>query len=311
MRSMKKSSLGFTFALAFSTFHASAGCGPSIDSQGQRMMPESFIPAFDALSASYDFQNDLEFDGSDAELDSSRFGLVSLLTKPIDLGNSWNLLSVVEYKITLLDFTDTPAGFPMDDEELHKIGLHATVYRHSPGSRWIYGGWGRASFASDTQHIDGDDFYFDLALGGGYMVSDRFLLGLGVVGLELGSDEHLLAGPGFYWKPTDEFDFSMMGVLFNATWRPSNDWALALRVRPFGNSWNIDNGGASQQVDLSSYTVRLHAERRVYRDLWLSLGVGYAFANELELRDSSNDRIFKEDLGGGVSSSIGLRIRTW
>ena len=273
--------------------------------------PDAFTPAFDALVASYEFQNGLEFDDSDAELDASRYSLVSFLSRPIALGGDWNFLPAFEYSMTSLDFSDTPAGFPMEDEDLHKVGLHATLYKNAPGSRWLYGGWGRASFASDTQHIDGDDFYFDVALGGAYMVTDRFMLGLGVVGLELGSDSQMLAGPGFYWKPTEEIDVSLIGVLFNATWRPSDDWAFAMRVRPFGNSWNIDNGGESQQVDLSSYTVRLHAERRIYRDMWLSLGVGYAFANELELRDSSNDRLYKDDLGGGLSTSIGLRVRTW
>ena len=307
---MRPSSLGFTFALALSTA-AIGGQTSSGTFEEQSIIPDAFVPAFDALVARYEFQDNLEFDDSDAELDGSRFTLVSFLNKPMGFGSHWNFLPALEYSMTSLDFSDTPADFPMGDEDLHKIGLHATVYHHSPGSRWLYGAWGRASFASDTQHIDGDDFYFDIALGGAYMVTDRFLLGLGVVGLELGSDESFLVGPGFYWKPNEAIDLSLIGVMFNATWRPSDDWALALRVRPFGNSWNIDNGGESQQLDLRSYTVRLHAERRIYRDLWLSLGVGYAFANEIELRDSSNDRLYKEDLGGGLSSSIGLRIRTW
>ena len=50
---------------------------------------------------------------------------------------------------------------------------------------------------------------------------------------------------------------------------------------------------------------------RLFRDIWLSLGVGYAFANELELRDFSDDRLFKDDLDGGLSASIGLRVRKW
>lgn len=269
------------------------------------------MPAFDVLATSYEMQDDLGFDDSDGELDGSRFSIGSLLSRPLSLGGDWSFLPALTYSMTSLDFSDTPAAFPVGDEDLHKIGLHAAVYNNASGSRWIYGGWGRANFASDTQDISGDDFYFDLALGGGYMVTDRFLLGFAVVGLELGSDSHVVAGPGFYWKPNDTVDVNLAGVMFNTTWRPSEDWALALRVRPFGNNWNIDNGGDSQQLDLSSYTVRLHAERRIYRDIWLSLGVGYAFANEIELRDSSDDRLFKDDLGGGLTSSIGLRVRTW
>lgn len=273
--------------------------------------PDSFMPAFDALLASYEFQNGLGFDNSGAELDGSRFGLAAFLSRPLALGGDWSFLPMFQYSMTSLDFSNTPAGFPLGDEDLHEIGLHATLYNNPSDSRWIYGAWARANFASDTQDVSGDDFYFDVALGGGYMVTERFLFGLGVVGLELGSDAYVLGGPGFYWKPNDEMDVSLMGVLFNATWRPVDDWVLALRVRPFGNSWNIDNAGVSQQLDLSSYTVRVHAERRIFRDVWLSVGVGYAFGNELELRDTSNNRLFKDDLEGGLSTSIALRVRTW
>ncbi len=269
------------------------------------------MPAFDLVAAGFEIQDGLEFDDADGELDSSRFSISSLLSRPIGLGGDWSVLPAFGYSITSLDFNGTPAAFPIDGETLHKASLHAAIYNNPPDSRWIYGGWARASFASDTQDIGGDDFYFDLALGGGYMVTDRFMLGLGVVGLELGSDPQLLGGPGFYWKPHDTLDVSLIGVLFNTTWRPADDWALALRVRPFGNNWNIDNGGASRQLDLSSHSVRLHAERRIFRDVWLSLATGYAFANQLELRDSSASRLLKEDLGGGLSSSVSLRMRTW
>jgi hypothetical protein len=294
-------------------FPAAALGGPSsVESPASQVgMPAAFTPAFDALSATYEFQNDLDLDDSSGSLDGSRFALTSFLSEPIAIGGDWTFLPAMEYSLTSLDFSDTPAGFPLGDEDLHKVGLHAMLYHSAPGSRWLYGGWGRASFASDTQGIDGDDFYFDVAATAAYMVTDRFMLGLGVAGLELGSDGYLVGGPGFYWKPTDEIDVNLIGTMFNAIWQPSEDWVLAFRVRPFGNSWNIDNDGSSQQLDLSSYTARLHLERRVYNDIWLSLGLGYAFANEIELRDSSNDKLFDDDLDGALSASIGLRVRTW
>lgn len=292
---------------------ATAIGGPSTfeSFEGAVKQPAVFVPALDAFVATYGIQDDLEFDDSSGSLDGEQFSLTGFLSQPIGLGRDWNLLPVMEYSMTSLDFSGTAASFPMEDEELHKAGLHAILYHSTPGSRWLYGGWGRANFASDTQDIDGDDFYFDVAAAAAYMVTDRFMLGFGVAGLELGSDAYLIGGPGFYWKPNDELDVNLLGAMFNAVWQPSDNWVLAFRVRPFGNSWNIDNDGASQQLDLKSYTARLHVERRVYRDMWLSLGVGYSFANELELRDSSGDKLFEDDLDGGLSASIGLRVRTW
>lgn len=304
--SMKSLSLALILALP-------AAAGPVVSEPDVEPAEPAreFVPAFDAMVAGYEVQDTFDFDSSTAELDASRFSLVSFLSKPLPIGGNWRFLPALDYGVTMLDFGNTPAGFPVGDEDLHKLGLHAVFYHHSPGSRWIYGGWGRANFASDCQDIGSDDFYYDVAVGAGYRITDRFLLGLGVAGLELGGDESILAGPGFYWKPSDTVDVSLIGILFNATWRPTEDWATALRFRPFGNSWNIDNAGVSQQIDLTSYTLRLHLERRLYRDLWVSVGAGYAFADDFEVRNRSGRTIFSDDLDGGFSAAVGLRIRTW
>ncbi|MEI6654245.1 MAG: DUF6268 family outer membrane beta-barrel protein [Verrucomicrobiota bacterium] len=272
---------------------------------------KEFVPAFDTLVASAEFESGLGFDHSPAQLDVACYSLESFLARPISLGGDWKFLPALEYSMTSLNFSHTPAGFPLTDEDLHQIGLHAIFYHKQAGSPWIYGGWGRINLASDFQQINGNDFYFDLAAGAGYMVNDRLMIGAGVAALQLGNDGYVLPGPAFYWKPSDEIAVNLIGALFNALWRPSADWVLAVRGRPAGSSWNIDSNNLSRQVDLRSYAVRLHAERRLCADLWLSLGVGYSFANQLELRTPSAHTLFKEDLSGGLSTSIGLRLRTW
>ena len=298
--------------LSLLLFPAAAHSGP-VDS-GTTVAPASgqdFAPAFDALVGSAEFEGRMDFDSSAAELEASRYMLTGFLMRPVDLGNDWKFLPAFEYSFTSLDVNHASAALPLDDEDLQHLGLHAIFYHKPVGSRWIFGGWGRANLASDFQQVNSDDFYFDLAAGAGYQVTDRLLLGAGVAALELGSDGYVLPGPGIYWKPTDEIDVQLIGALFDAIWRPSDEWVLALRAQPFGSTWNIDSNNQSRQVDLRSYTLRLHAERRLCRDMWLSLGVGFSFANQLELRTPSGQTLFKDDLGSGLSASVGLRVRTW
>ena len=62
--------LALTLALSATAFGGSSSPSTPEDGAG---MPEAFVPAFDALIASYEFQNGLEFDDSDTELDASRY----------------------------------------------------------------------------------------------------------------------------------------------------------------------------------------------------------------------------------------------
>jgi hypothetical protein len=272
----------------------------------------SLVPAFDIFISRYEALGTLDFDDGAGELDTSRSSVFSFLHAPHNFDNGWSFLSAADYTLTTLDFENTPPGFGDDDESLHKFSLHGGLYHTSPGDRWVYGGWARASFSSDTRQVDSDDFFFDVAIGGAYAFSERLIVGLGVAGLELGSDPQVLPGPLLYWRPHEAFNLNWGGPLFNATWRPQDHWALAFRVRPYGNSWNIeDNNGESRQLDLASYTASLEAEYEIYHNLWLTAGIGFSFGNNLEWRDSGNDPLFDTDLDQGISYSIGLRVRTW
>lgn len=269
------------------------------------------LPSFDVLRLRYESQLGQGLGGSGAELDSSLTTFGGFLNEPLGIGGDWNVISYLGYRYATLDFENIPTGAPFEDEDLHRVSLHGIFFHQVAGSRWTYGVWTRANFASDGESVNGDDFFYDLAIGSAYQVSDDFVLGFGVVGLELGGDSQVLAGPFFTWRASDTVNVSLLGPLFTAKWEVSDDWSVAVRGAPYGNTWNIDAGGESNELDLSSYTLRLHAERRVVDDLWLSIGVGYSFESDFEVRDSSGSRLFKEDLTNGFSLSVGLRLKAW
>jgi len=271
----------------------------------------SGVPRFDLLRARYESDEARGFNRFDGELEYREASIGGFLSKPIELGGDWRALPFAKYSVTDLDFDGVPAGLPLRDQELHELSLHAFLFHQNPDSRWTYGAWGRVRFASDTQDVNGDDFFYDFGIGSGYRVNDRLLVGLAFVGLEVGRDGLYVPGPMVMWRPNDAVSVAWMGPLLISTWRVSDDWSLALRGAPHGGIWNVASGGASQDYDLRSFLVRFHTEHRIKDNLWLSLGVGYTFGGNLEVRDSSGSRLFEDNLEGGLSFSVGLRLRSW
>ena len=274
-------------------------------------LDELAMPSFDLLRMRYESGESRGFDGSDAELKHSDFSIGAFLSKPIKLGSDWRAIPYMSYAQTQLDFDNLGAGVPFRDEDLHEVSLSALLFRKAAGSPWGLGAWGRVRFSSDGQDVDGDDFLYDFGIGAGYQVNDRLTLGLAFVGLEVGRDSFYVPGPMIMWKPKDNLSLGVMGPLLISKWEVTDNWTLALRGAPDGGTWNVDDDGESNNYDLSSYAIRFHTEHRLKDNLWLSLGVGYTFGGDFEVRDSSDNRIFKDDLEGGLSYSIGFRLRSW
>ncbi len=298
--------LGLILFGTCSLVFAQSSLAPSEDEEGK-----SSIPRFDLLRMRYESDEARGFDRSNMELERMQFAVGGFLGRPINLGSDWKMISFLNYKYTELDFDRMTMGVPFEDQELHEASLNGVVFRQVAGSSWTYGAWGRVRFSSDAQDVNGDDFFYDLGLGAGYRVNDQFFAGLAFVGLEIGRDSLYVPGPVVMWTPSEDFRFGVMGPLLISSWEVSDSWTLALRGAPSGGTWNVDENGASHDYDLSSYVIRLHTEHRLRDQLWLSLGVGYIFGGDFEVRDSSGDRLFQDDLEGGLSFSIGLRLRAW
>jgi len=272
---------------------------------------DSNLPSFDLLRVRYESHETLNFSDGPGELDSARYTLTSFLHKPIKMGQNWRLFSLLSYRATTLDFSELGAGSLLKDETLHKASLHGMFFHRAAGSRWLYGAWGRVSYSGDGGEVNGDDFFYDVALTAAYEVNRKFTFGLAVTGIEIGGDAFYVGGPMVLWKPSDDVSLSIIGPLLISKWEISDRWTLAIRGAPYGSTWNIDDDGQSIYYDLSSYAFRLHSEHRLTDKLWLSLGVGYTIAGDFEVRDSSDNRLLEEDLDGGLAFSVGFRLRAW
>ncbi len=284
---------------------ASLGCFLSISAQ-------PVVPGFDAARVTFSHAGEMNFDDGPGDLSVSRFELRSVLSKPISPINGMTILPFFGYEATALEFDDTPAGFPIGDEDLHSLNLSAFAISMREGSPWIYGGWARAELASDFQDVGEDDFTFDLGGGTGYRFNEKFTLGFGAVVLNLNGDTRCYPGIGFDWIVNDQVRIGLYGPTFIAAYSFDENWLFSLRGDSGGRIWNIDDaGGRSHSIDLSSYRLGLHASRHLSGNFWLTAGAGATIGNDIRLTDPNGSRLLKQDVDTGLFGQIALRMKVW
>lgn len=300
-----------TFALlAASIASAHAGSAPTATATSMPDAPE--LPALNAAALGFTYADDMDLEDSDGSLSVSRGELFSVLSKPLRPIEGLTIIPTFEYKLTSLNFDGISSGFPIRDEDLHSINLAAYAISMRDDTPWVWGGFAQAKMNSDFQHIDGDDFTFDLAAGFGYRFSKSFMVGIGGAVTNLNGDARFYPGINFDWVVNDSFRVGAYGSTFLATYTISENWLLNLRGESGGGIWNItDDGGESHSIDMSSYNLSLIASRRLTENLWLNAGGGFTIGNEIRLTETNGDKLYTEDLDSGLFGTVSLTLRTW
>lgn len=238
----------------------------------------------------------MDFENGAGELETFSFGARSFLSEPIKLGGDWSVIPTISYEATLLRYDDTPAGFPVGDEDLHSLQLPLYALKYSESSPWMFGGFFRVGLSTDFDHLTGDDLFFDLGAGAGYRFSDRLIVGAGAVVFDIAGDDTLIPGVGFIWEPCEHVTVSLLGPVFRTSWDASEDWRFSFDVRSAGGTWNIDSNGDSRILSLRSWRAGLHAQRRLADQWWIEGGAGMTFANKVELKSRGGNGRFESTL---------------
>jgi hypothetical protein len=256
----------------------------------------------------------MDFDNSAGELDTHAFQASAILSKPIDLFDSWQLIPQFSYEAMLLS-TDGPLpSVLVGDEDLHEIELALYFLRIKDTTPWIYGAWVDTKLASDFQGISGDDVFIDVVGAVAYQFNDRFIAGLGVGALNVTGDLEILAGPGVFWQPTDETFVALYGPIFRATHDLNPKWTVGLEVRPNGGLWNLDTALGSVNLDYTNFRAGLTSSHNLAGDLWLSYGGGITFGGSLNVTTTDGSKIFQnqlDDLESGFYGFVSLDLKSW
>lgn len=270
------------------------------------------MPDFEIFSSNFLQTGDMDLDGNPGDLSISNFSSQFILSKPIELFQGISMVPIAAYDFTQLNFIGT-GPFPLHDEDLHSLSLSSIFIKNFDNSPWMALGWTRAEMATDFQGISSDDFTFDIAAGLGYKFSDSFMLGFGLVVINLNGDEEIFPGINFNWTPSECFRVSLFGPNLRATYDMNDDWFLTLTAEPGGGVWNIrDDAGLSRSIDFDSYLIGINTHHRISGEFWFNAGVGYTFANEIEIRgNSGSGPSFSREMDGAPFAQIGVSLRTW
>lgn len=212
----------------------------------------------------------------------------------------------LRYEGTWLD-SDTLLG----DIDLHDVRLAATWIYHSPGSKWSVLASVSPGISSDFEHVDSDDFSLNWKVGVRYAVNDRFALIAGLGSDNTTGDDGVFPALGFQWQASDEIHLSLVGTTFTATYQPCKDWLWRFGVWAAGGIWNVENGGNSLDVNLTSYRAAVGLEHRLRDKVWLTVWAGATFANELDVETTGGTTVFKDDADSGWFANIGVRVAAW
>lgn len=270
------------------------------------------LPEFDFLRATVTQTGDMDLAGSPGDLSIRKYEASAFLSEPLALTTDLTLIPLFSYGVTQLDFSGT-GPFPIEDEDLHSASLSAIFIQEFRNTPWFGIGWTRAEMATDYQNISGEDFTFDIALGVGYRVSDTFTIGAGLLVTNLNGDEEIFPGINFSWKPCDKFSVGVYGPNLLARYNVNECWYISLDGSPGGGNWNInDAAGQSRTIQLDSYWLGVNTHHRITGQLWISAGIGYTFANEIEVRGNyGGGPSFSREMDGAALAQISLSLREW
>jgi len=274
--------------------------------------PQAF-PEFDFLTGTFTQTGEMDLDNGPGDLSISKFQLTAFLSEPITLMENLTMIPIFSYNTTQLDFDDVGAAFPIQDEDLHSISLSSVFLKNFQNSPWMVIGYARAEMATDFQAISTDDLTFDLAAGIAYRFSDTFTLGAGFVVTNLNGDDEIFPGINFDWAPCESFRAGIYGANILATYNISDNWHISLDGTPGGGNFNIrDAAGRSRTIQLDSYWVSINTHHRIVGELWFNAGVGYTFANEIEVRgNTGGGPSFSREMDGAPLAQIGLSLHKW
>jgi len=267
------------------------------------------FPNFDVIRSAVTLTGGMDLDGSPGDLSVTTYDFRAILSRPIELFEGINMVPFFTYEFTQLNFDGT-GPIPIGDEDVSAASLEALFFKSFEHTPWLAIGWTRAELGTDYQGISTDDLSFDVAAGIAYRFNDGFTLGLGVAVTDINGDTQIFPGLNFDWTPTENTRFSFYGPNLFARYTINDAWYLSLEGSPNGGVWNInDNGGNSRNLDLDSYLIGINSHNQIWGEFWMSLGIGYTFFNEIEIRD--NGPSFSRDLDGAPFAQISLSLRQW
>ena len=250
------------------------------------------------------------------DADFSQSSLFALLGKVGDSELTW--VPALNYDYSTLDLNAYPFGAnpaaPSFDRGLHRISMPNFLIYNPSGSRWFHGAYLAPGLYSEFDDVNSRDFFLSAAIGSGYQFSDCLTVGFGVYASDITNDPFVIPAPVFFWTPNDDWLVAYYGPRFLARRDIGDNHQLGFEAAWNGGSWSVDAFRDDARLDVSSVRTGLYYKFRVAGHVWLELGAGYTFANEVKLRSPGGRDLFPAAYGEADSApyvSFGISVNRW
>lgn len=253
-----------------------------------------------------------DFDKGTGDLTVTRFGLGIGSSIPADARGQLQL--GIDYEFSHYSFGSTTvlAGTSTPWEDIHREEFTATYSRQqSQQLAWFIGG---SIGASGEDGASFSDSLFESGFGGvRYAFSESFVVGLGVAVRTQIEDSLLFVPlPMVNWKIADQWTLSSgsrPGLKLSYT--PWENWTFALSGEYQFRDFRLDeHGPIPNGVGRETrFPVELSVGYAAGKQITLEAGLGYSFAQNLEVLNSSGNKIADQDLKGSLMFRFELGYR--
>lgn len=246
-----------------------------------------------------------------AKLDVDEFR-VSGAFLPAQQWGEWSVATAANMAYTDLSYSKSIAPKPFEDRRLYSLSVPIAALHASASTPWMYGFFVSPSLATDNRQVTFDDFQVFGALGVAYRFHPRLIVGGGLALFNLTQNPSALPGFGFIWQATDRWSLSFLGLNARAMFAATPTWQVGFNLGYSTNFWNVKTEEySSARLNIRSLQLGVEMRNQLSKSWWVESGVGYTFANEIELETTKGSSIANEKLSEGLYVRLGLRTRIW
>ncbi len=256
------------------------------------------------ISYSHTFSGD--FDRLPGDVSMDRFSFWAPVA-PLNY-NDMHLFAFFNYTATRYDTSAPENALMLPEDTLNSLWL-PLLFVHDVSSQWMWGAMVMPTYAGSSS--SSDNFTISAALGAGYSYSPNLEIFAGAYYAHDYGDDFIIPGIAFTWRPAPRWKTYLMGPAAGVSYSVNDNLLVSLYGRYNSSTWYVkaDGSGPDRNVSMSSMRVGLKAECQLHSKLWGYLAGGYAFAQELDVDDTDNDRIQKSDIDPSPFIECGLNLR--
>ena len=257
---------------------------------------------FVALPAS-----DFQAPESDSEVDASEYRAVA--DSPYFSVGNLGLAVGLDYQYTRFEYD----GIEGRNRDLHR--LQFPIFFNTELDHWELKGFAAPGLSTSSNvmkdlldEASGDDLIFTGRVEGlrNKRGGNPWLVGLAWD--RAFGDDKLYPVLGAIWKPAEDVDLRLAFPDPELIFQPSNRQVWSLRLFPAGHRWHVESEELDDDFDYELEAWRLAGvwSVRLWKDIWIDLGLGYEFARHHEFIDDTG-RLIDADVDDQWLLGLGLR----